>query len=203
LSIMIPYMRGEDIRAKAEQVLDEHWPEGGIPIEVEEIIEFGLGMEIRPVRALQARFDFEGAISYDLQTILVDEEIMQRYPNRYRFTIAHELGHRVLHGDFIRSLTFDNREKWKQAVTGIDAKSYGRLEAQAYVFAGYFLVPTDALVTSCNEAQQMALDRGIDLSEMGATAVTYVAGHIAKEFKVSTAVIERRLEREEIFQANS
>jgi hypothetical protein len=83
---MIPYMSREAICAAAEEFLTTYQPDGGIPVEIEEIVEFGLEMEIRPVRGLYDRFGFEGAISHDLQTILVDERIMVRVPNRYRFT---------------------------------------------------------------------------------------------------------------------
>jgi Zn-dependent peptidase ImmA (M78 family) len=189
----------EAIRALAEEILTEHQSDGGIPIRIEEIIEFGLNIEIRPVRALQARYNFEGAIGHDLQTIVVDEDIMRRLPNRYHFTLAHELGHVVMHGDYIQSLAFSSRDEWKAVVMGIDAKMYGRMENQAYVFAGHLLVPSSALLASCQEAQALAARNGIDLAEMGANAISYVAGYIAKEYKVSTEVIERRLAAERIF----
>jgi hypothetical protein len=45
------------------------------------------------------------------------------------------------------------------------------------------LVPKDALQASCEEAQALANQHGIDLSAMGERAISYVAGHIAKEYR--------------------
>ena len=194
----VPHKSNSEIEAYAETILAEHQPEDGIPVQVEEIIEFGFGMEIRPIRALNSRFGFEGALSHDLQTIFVDEEFMQRYPNRYRFTLAHELGHRVIHGEFIRSLVFTDKEAWKSSVMGIDPTTYGIVERQAYIFAGYLLVPSPSLRLSCREASELAWTHGIELGEMGETAMSYVAGRLAKQYRVSTAVIERRLRAENL-----
>ena len=200
MSIVIPLLHIEDIGNIANNVLNEYQPGGGIPVEIEEIIEFGLDIEIRPVKALRSRFGFEGALSHNLQIIEVDEECMSQYLNRYRFTLAHELGHRIIHGDIIQSICYENKQDWKNAViNALDPKSYGRLEHQAYVFAGYILVPTTPLIASCQEASEHATRHGIDLTEMGQSAISYVAGSIAKEYKVSTAVMERRITAESIF----
>jgi len=201
VSLLVPFMAAEEIRRAAESVLEQHQPGGGIPIEIEQIIEFGFEMEIRPVKGLNARFGLEGAISHGLDTVVVDEDFMTRTQNRYRFTLAHELGHRVLHGDIIRNIQFGDRQGWKSAVLSIDAQAYARLEHQAYVFAGHMLVPTSALMDACEEARRLAV--GVDLSEMGTTAISYVAGNIAKEFRVSTAVMERRIAAERMFEAGS
>lgn len=197
-SLLVQILTVQQIGEAAENVLNGHQLERAIPVEIEEIIEFGVEIEIRPVKALYDRFGFEGALSHDLQTILVDADIQHRNLNRYRFTLAHELGHYVLHGGYISSLIFDEKSDWKKAVTGIDPKSYGRMEYQAYMFAGHILVPTQSLVDSCKEAQEIAIERNIDLSAMGEGAISYVAGWIAKEYKVSTSVIERRLRNEKI-----
>ena len=201
MSLSIPHLSIEAIREAAEDVLSAHQPGGGIPVEVEEIIEFGLGMEIRPIKALQARFGFEGALTHDLRTIIVDEDHMVRYANRYRVTLAHELGHHVLHGDIIAAMIFEDKPGWKEAVSSIDPGAYGRLEHHAYVFAGHLLVPSAPLLASCQEAQTLALQHGIDLTEMGTSAISYVAGRIAREYRVSTAVMERRIAAERIFSA--
>lgn len=203
MSASVPYLTYEDICAAAEEFLAEHKPEGDIPVLIEEIIEFGLELEIRPVRGLQDRFGFEGAPSHDLLTILVDETVMETNLNRYRFTLAHEVGHRILHGSFISSLTYTDKEDWKRAVMDIDPKIYGRMESQAYIMAGCILVPRQSLRASCEDALMLAQQHGIDLTEMGTSAISYVAGHIAKHYKVSTAVMERRISAENIFEIGS
>lgn len=189
----IPNRSKAEIAQFAEDVLAKHEAEGAIPVQVEEIIEFGFGIEIRPMQALKPRFGFEGALTRDLTTILVDEAVMQNYPSRYRFTLAHELGHRIMHGAFIESLEMSDKTSWKATVAAIDPVIYGRAENQAYIFAGYLLVPTSALKLSFEEARQLARSRGIDLAGLSGSAIGYVAGSIAKQFNVSTEVVERQL----------
>lgn len=114
--MLVQSLTAQQIRAAAEAVLNDHQLERAIPVEIEAIIEFGFEIEIRPLKALYDRFGFEGALSRDLGTILVDADIQRRSLNRHRFTLAHELGHRVLHGDYISALRFDEKSDWKKAV---------------------------------------------------------------------------------------
>ena len=87
------------LKTKPYKFLNENQPEGDIPVLLEEIIEFNLGLEIRPVRGLKVRFGYEGAISHDRMTILVDEEAMLRFLNRYHFTLAHEISRSICMAD--------------------------------------------------------------------------------------------------------
>ncbi len=189
----VPHKTSSEIAQYAEDVLAEHEAEGAIPVQIEEIIEFGFGMEIRPMQALKSRYGFEGALSNNLNTILVDEANMLNYPTRYRFTLAHELGHRIMHEAFIKSLGITDKTTWKEAVAAINPTLYSRAEGQAYVFAGYLLVPTGALRSSFEEARQLALSRGIDFAGLSTSAIGYVAGSFARQFNVSTEVVERQL----------
>lgn len=100
------------------------------------------------------------------------------HPNRQRFTIAHEIGHLVLHRDHITAAvhvdtTFVlNRDE--KAATGTDA-----LEIDANAFAAELLMPTALL--------RDAVYKEADLEDEAA-----VAG-IARKFKVSTAALQNRL----------
>lgn len=100
------------------------------------------------------------------------------HPNRQRFTIAHEIGHLVLHRDYITAAvhvdtTFAlNRDE--RAATGTDA-----LEIDANAFAAELLMPTDLL--------RQVVDMEADLEDDAAVAA------IARKFKVSTAALQNRL----------
>jgi hypothetical protein len=93
----IPVYSYEDLRKKADNFLREHHPSGNIPVPIEEIVEFVFGMNIVPVLGLQREFEVEGFTSGDLKNIYVDEYVYTDRPSRYRFTLAHEIGHVVLH----------------------------------------------------------------------------------------------------------
>ena len=64
---------------------------------IEEIVEFDFRINIVPVLGLQREFEVEGFTSGDLKNIYVDEYTYTDRITRYRFTLAHEMGHIVLH----------------------------------------------------------------------------------------------------------
>ena len=66
-------------------------------------------------------------------------------PARYRFTLAHEIGHYVFHSDLIASFHPQSVADWSKFVLGIDEETYGWLEWQAYSFAAAVLVPRVSL----------------------------------------------------------
>jgi len=119
-----------------------------IPVPIEEIAEVDMGIEILPIPGFRERFTIEGYISNDLATLVVDEGMMKKNPSRYRFTIAHEIGHYLLHGDFIRKEFPNNAMDWKQRLLKRDAALHTRLETQANRIAGAILVPRVELVSA-------------------------------------------------------
>jgi IrrE N-terminal-like domain len=196
----VPRRSLEELRDCAELFLREYHPVGTIPVPIEEIIELTLGLEIRPIRGLRQRFSIDGFLTTDLETIVVDEELMTRdsYRSRYRFTLAHEVGHLVLHAEQVQAVIRDTPEEWKAAVRSIPPGDYSSMEFQAYEFAGRVLVPLQPLETLYQEACHLAEERGIDLVALQDAHFAYVAGWIAKRFHVSAPVVEKRLIREGI-----
>jgi len=63
-------------------------------------------IDIVPMPGLHALIETDGFITSDLREIFVDEFVYQSRLGRYRFTLAHELGHSVLHRDVFRKEAF-------------------------------------------------------------------------------------------------
>lgn len=143
-----PVLSYEDINSRAEEFLKEHERGARLPVDIEAIAEFDLGLNIFPFPRLQETFDVEGFISGDLTVIYVDEFIYYQRPARYRFTIAHEVGHYIFHADLMALVHPQSVSEWKNFVLGIDEEAYDWLEYQAYTFAGAVLVPRPALKES-------------------------------------------------------
>jgi len=100
----IPVYSYEDLRKKADEFLLKYNPSGDIPVPIEEIVEFDFKINIVPVLGLQREFEVEGFTSGDLKNIYVDEYTYTDRITRYRFTLAHEIGHIVLHRHLYRAL---------------------------------------------------------------------------------------------------
>lgn len=65
---------------------------------------------------------------------------------RIRFSIAHEIGHYVLHKNLIAKLRTSSYEAWKEMQQDLLEALWGRAEFQAREFAGRLLVPPSLLV---------------------------------------------------------
>ena len=96
-NIKASFFSYDEIRNYANHFLKQYHPCREIPIPIEEIAEFQMGLDIVPVLGMLKNFDVDGFTSSDLSNIYVDEFIYSNRPGRYRFTLAHEVGHIILH----------------------------------------------------------------------------------------------------------
>lgn len=196
--IVVSVLSYEDLRARADGFLAKFHPSGEIPVPIEEIIEFQLSMDIFPLPGLKDLLDIDGFISGDLKTITVDEYIYQKVENRYRFTLAHEVGHFWLHQKVYEGANFNTVEEWKAFVTTIPEDQHDWLEYQAYSFAGLILVPQRYLVEEVRSKVELLNGTGISLTEHSDLAWEYIFSDVAKSFSVSKAVIEKRAVKDRI-----
>lgn len=100
-------------------------------------------------------------------------------PVRSRFSIAHELGHYLLHKDS-RSLFIDKRNFAVYHRNELSSTGEDRLEIEANRFAAALLMPTDMLR---NEITKNDFDLGDE----------EVQSSLAKRFNVSTQAMAYRL----------
>lgn len=136
MELSAPFLQYDALGRKAEAFLQQYHPDRTLPVPIEVIVERDFGMDIVPMPGLQEAFDTVAFITRDLTEIRVDQYVLQWRPNRYRFSLAHELGHRILHADVFRELDFRNIESWKEVVMSIPEREYGFLEFHANSFAG-------------------------------------------------------------------
>ena len=87
----IPFINKGEIAGRARELLNECW-DGVFPVDVEKVCDY-LGIAILPVAGLADSFCIDAFISADFKTIYVDAERFGQESYRYRFSVAHELGH--------------------------------------------------------------------------------------------------------------
>ncbi len=147
-----PITKSKDqINADAESFLNTYHASMVIPIPIEEIIEIQLGMDIIPIPGLkdiseQAGLDIDAFIGSDFRDITVDEYIFKKVGTRYRFSLAHEIGHMVLHGYLYTHLKFHNTDEWINLLNEMPKYERDIVEWQANEFAGLLLVPQKILI---------------------------------------------------------
>jgi hypothetical protein len=189
--LRVPILSYEQIRKEANAFLLKYNPEFTVPVPIEEIVEFSLKMSIVPVPGLQRTLEVDGFISSDLRSITVDQFVMEERESRYRFTLAHEVGHAWLHKAVFGRFNFKTIEDWKNFQMGLTEEAYGWLEFQAYSFAGLVLVPKEQLIHR-REAHENRI-KAEKLNPNTDAAKLIVARSLAADFKVSPSVIEKRL----------
>lgn len=193
MTIKAPFLPYDSLRKVASEFLRQYHPAGTIPIPIDAIIDFRFQMEIVPIPGLLASYQIDSSISNDLTTIYIDEFVFKKRPTRYRFSLAHELSHKLIHAELFRQISFTDFSDWKETMNSIPAREYGWIESQAYSLAGLILVPSAPLAASYRTAEESAATAGISLRGMDADAAKIVAAAIGKEFEVSGEVIRKRL----------
>lgn len=194
-----PILSYRDLRVRAADFLRTHHPPGTIPVPIEEIVEFKYRIDIIPVHGLQQAFEIDGFISSDLKTITVDSFIYEHRPNRYRFTLAHELAHAVLHRKIFQTHKFRTTEEWKEFQREMSEEDRTWLEWQAYAFAGLVLVPPEVLSAEYQKALRVAGRAGLSVKKAGEVARPYISEWLARRFQASTQVIEKRIDKDELW----
>ena len=71
--VKAPFLMYEDVSAAAGELLERYGLTSEIPIDIEAIVEFHLGMDIIPCRGMMDRDEVDGFLSLDLTAINVDE----------------------------------------------------------------------------------------------------------------------------------
>jgi Zn-dependent peptidase ImmA (M78 family) len=191
--ITAPYLPYETLRQKSAEFLDRFHPSGTIPVPVEWIADFRFQMDIVGIPGLQEVCEVDSCLSKDLTTIYIDDYVLRKRPARYRFSIAHELSHKLIHADIFRQIGFDSIEAFKATIDSIDPREYGWLEYQAYGLAGLILVPPSHLNTAYEACDTKAAEAGISLRDADMQAAQIVCANIARDFEVSHAVVRKRL----------
>jgi Zn-dependent peptidase ImmA (M78 family) len=160
--------------AKADEVIAE-LAVTSAPVPVEKIAR-KLGVQVR-----YAPFDGEiSGMSNVRDGVSIIGVNNLHHPHRQRFTLAHELGHVLLHADVLeRHVHLDRGSLYRNSLSsaGTDAR-----EKVANAFASELLIPAPLL--------EHAIDDRLDLEDDEAV------GRLAKRFKVSLAAMHYRLSRQ-------
>ena len=143
--IEFPELSDEHIEASATQLLSEYsefsGTSVGTPIPVEAIAEHFLGYEIEiSDDGLFADPDYLGGIIFANNVIQVNASV-ESNEGRYNFTIAHEIGHHVLHREAYLEVSTENARN----ILCRDTNDKPLIEQQADRFAAALLMPQQAV----------------------------------------------------------
>lgn len=161
----------------AEEVLGKHSVKRA-PVRIEEIAESYATLVMRPLED-----DISGAlipIADNEWTILVNEH---HHENRRRFTIAHELGHLILHG--YKTPHADKRFRLRDARS---SEGSALEEIQANQFAAELLMPRSLIMKALRHHN---FEHSPNATEE--KSFEKIVGKLAKDFAVSRQAMTVRL----------
>jgi Zn-dependent peptidase ImmA (M78 family) len=179
------------------------WPEGTLPINMEKVIEIRIGLDIEPIHGLLNLIDMDAYLKMDLTGIVIDCDcyMKEKFSNRLRFSLAHELGHYVLHREIYKKMIFTTPQEWKDFIDYLPESEYGSFEWQSNEFAGRFLVPYEALLARVNELPEVLRQVTLlnYLEKEPDAVLSRVSSFLRKPFGVSEDVIERRVKEQKLW----
>lgn len=197
------WIHRQELCKHADEMRSKYWQENLLPIDMEKIIELRIGLEIEPRLGLLSMIDMDAWLKIDLSGIVVDYDsyMNEKYANRLRFSLAHELGHYLLHRDIYSTLPFNSVEDWKNFMINVPETEYAGFEWQANQFAGRFLVPYDILEIKVKEAIEMIKQQNLVeyLRQEPDAVLSRVAPFLGKAFGVSEQAIKIRVQNEELW----
>jgi Zn-dependent peptidase ImmA (M78 family) len=205
ISLSIPRLTYGRIGDIAYSFLKGQGHSDSIPVPIEEIIELNLKLHIIPVQGLQDGFGAVAFTTGDFEAIEVDQFVQMNRSKRYRYTIAHELGHIILHKDVFEQakVHYSSIQEWAQFYVALDNEQQQWLEWQAYCFGALVLVPVNHLDRIFKERIQdyqlqfrMAKENKVPKTVYSEYFINQTASELSSIFDVSEEVIHRRIDKD-------
>lgn len=204
--IKAPFFKKSEIQGEVDAFCAKYKiDQQQVPLDVELIVEADLRLELRPEANLFKRTEMDALLTSNRKTIMVDLDrfTKKNLQSRLRFTIAHEIGHYVLHEAIYKDVKFGSVEDWLDFFENFPQIEYRKLEWHCDEFAGRLLIHRNLLRKKFEETR--AKLKGTEWEKVDPLPVYVVeamATEIAKFFGVSEVPVIIRLESEGIWVPN-
>lgn len=184
-----------DVTRASGEFLQKYNLSGKLPVPIEEIVELKMGIAVVVVPGIKHLLGVDAFINSDFSQITIDEHAYTAYPERTKFSIAHEIGHLVLHAEWYKARGPKTIDDYLTFYDRIDREIYKYLEIQASTFAGLILVPREALL------EKLQVKLGRTPSNENLELMIPVFQDLLEVFQVSGEVLLRRMQREKIVRS--
>jgi Zn-dependent peptidase ImmA (M78 family) len=166
-------------------------------LDIEAVLEHDVGLQIIPRKHLTRRTEKKAWLSADGRSIYVDEDLMCDSETEYRFTIAHEGAHAVLHANLLPQSPLSSQEAFWAYHNRLSERDEYFLEWQARQFAGQVLVPPGELSGMFSSAARRAL-RSVGMCP---AAELYAENEVAAHFGVTNMCAGVRISQDHLWRA--
>lgn len=167
-----------------------------LPIPIEWIIESDLGLHIHSLPNLYRIFGQNGFLGRERKVIYIDEYQYDNFVEKLRFTLAHEVGHFIMHESLYEGLSFNSQQEYIEWLHSRPRNELGWFETQANWFAGQLLVPTEPLKEHCVNLLESNRDQFSKGKYLSHEFWSYASNELAEPFEVNPIVVEIRIRQE-------
>ena len=191
--IKAPFITRGKIIEEADIFRKKFW-NNTVPVDIEKIIEQKFNINIIPIPNLMESCYTDAFITYDWKSIYVDNKkyMDDRYEGRLRFSLAHEIGHLILHREIYPGFGINSSQDFYKFFENINQEQYNYFEGQANKFASYLLIPDDILQGERRELlSNYEIPDGIDEDILNHV----IASVLCDRFNVSPDALEIALGR--------
>lgn len=197
MEVSVKRLNYSQIRTTAENFLDKYHPTLSMPVPIEKIAELILGINVVTIPDMKSIFEIDGFINSTFTQITIDDDIFNSYEERARFTIAHEIGHKILHSEIYKNFRIGTLEDYLGFQNKISEDNQKWLEIQANIFAACTLVPSASLKEEFSKAlKEEKLPRRANTEYF----IPYLE-QLPSKFNVSWGVLYRRMQKEGLITA--
>lgn len=139
-------IRLEHVQKEARIFLQKYHPKNTLPIPIEDIAELQMNIGLNVVKGIKQLLGIDAFINHEFTEIFIDEFSFEKYSARTRFSIAHEIGHFILHREWYKKNGPRNIDDYLEFLDKTSEEAYKKIERQASTFAGLVLIPTEHLI---------------------------------------------------------
>lgn len=191
----IPFLSSEELKKKAKEIYQLR------PLQTNDVAGEVLAKNFPMI---EVRYDnlsqgLLGTIDLRNNIITLSEDIMSD-TNRVHFTLAHEIGHLVLHRKFLQK-EFSSVDDYID-ISILSDKNIKRMEYQANVFASYLLLPERKFYYEVALLfKEYSITKGrlyLDHQLCNRRNVSLILQRLSRNFQVSQQAIAIRLKNEKL-----
>jgi len=126
-----------------------HRPFDSLPVEIDTIVEADLDIRILPFSCLEQRYGLHGYLALSLKKIYIEQYIMdeESFEKRYRFTVAEEVAHLLLHKDLFKDV--ETPQEYLNTFDKITESEHTRMDMDAKRLAEAVLMPAEIFRREC------------------------------------------------------
>lgn len=177
------------------------------PIHVEKIVDNIFKKDIIPIPSFKTAFGYNSRISYDFSDIYVDETIYKKAGPQYKYSLARELGHIVLHRHIFCELNMLRIKDYKNFVKSMNIEAIDLLDVQSKQFAELILVPSiplrnhfKKLYREKRECFDKFQNHELYEAHYKKALICTIATDLIKIFNVDLNLIKKRIDKDRLIK---